>query len=136
MGIHEERVRQVPRTELQVQEVTSPRAINRITQQAVASNQTASAPLPQAGIELTGGTTYRDIGNVGVLGGGSVIGGGIIGGGSVIGAAPISSTVVGSNVIGGGLVSGSTVIGGGSHVIGAGSVGLPVSNSVVVGQRF
>jgi len=128
--IHEERVRQVPRTELAVQEVTSPRAITRTTQQVVTNNQQVAAPLPAGHIGVTQGTTVQNIGNVGVLGSSSAIGGvsgGIIGGtvsGGIIGASPV------------GAIGGSTIIGGGSHYVGGGSVGVPVSNSVVVGQRF
>merc|ERR1711972_993407 len=110
--IHEERVRQVPRTELAVQEVTSPRAITRTTQQVVTNNSQVAAPLPVGQIGVTQGTTVQNIGNVGVLGS-SV--GGVVGGG-----------VVGSSVVGGGIVGGGIV---------GGSVGLPVSNSVVVGQQ-
>merc|ERR1712013_509523 len=62
----EERVRQVARTELAVQEVTSPRAVTRTTQQVVANNQQVAAPTVSAGIV-----------------GGGIVGGGIVGGGIV-----------------------------------------------------
>merc|ERR1712203_202967 len=106
---------------------TSPRAVTRTTQQVVANNQQVAAPTVSAG--AIGVTQAASVRNVGAVGGG-IVGGGIVGGG----------------IVGGGLYGGSTIVGGGSTVIGAGniigggivggSVGVPVSNSVVVGQRF
>merc|ERR1712151_932301 len=82
-----ERVRQVARTELQVQEVTSPRSIARVTQQVVSNNQAVSAPVPSGSVAISQGTSHVNVGNVG-------------------------------------------------NVVYGGSVGLPASNSVVVGHFF
>merc|ERR1712203_971531 len=77
---HEERVRQVPRTELQVQEVTSPRSITRTTQQVVTNNQAVSAPVPTGSVGISHGTSHVNVGHVGTIAGGSIAGGSIVGG--------------------------------------------------------
>merc|ERR1712176_40083 len=91
---HEERVRQVHRTELQVQEVTSPRSVTRTTQQVVTNNQAVHAPVPTGSVGISHGTSHVNVGHVGTVGG-SVVGGGIVGGGIVGGAVGGGSVVVG-----------------------------------------
>merc|ERR1712203_909574 len=90
---HEERVVQVPRTELHVQEVTSPRSITRTTQQVVANNQAVSAPIPSGSIGISHGTSHVNVGHVGSVGGG-IVGGGIV-----------SGSIVGGGIVGGGIGS-------------------------------